>query len=209
MSRMGAFLVAGYLAFAAGVGRADKPVQTAASPQTDGVSAEAGTAATPVEMADLPPPGQPATSCGWFRRCLPSGTCARRLWQWATYRPESCPRTCSQCGRLPTPTCFPPLYTYFLWHCANCSDGHAPGPPAAVPDVGHTADTAAAHPTASDRSLPGHQADRLRGHRELAVVRVGRSNPARPGIHRSGIGPSPGARRQQVDQLFGDRPPET
>jgi hypothetical protein len=52
------------------------------------------------------------------------GDCAHRLCEWLTYRALPCPCCC---GKHCTPTCTPPLYTFFLWHCeAGCCHPDAP-----------------------------------------------------------------------------------
>ena len=111
-----------------------------------------------------------AHGCGglgvWISQHAHGCHCARRFWEWLTYYPQSCPRWCSHCGCTCAPTCVPPLYTYFLWHChaAGCGGPvahHAPAPATAEATVtegtvtmGMVSEGTATQPTAPEGTPP-------------------------------------------------------
>jgi hypothetical protein len=166
MSRIGIVLLAGVLAWTAAPCRADEtadsqsqdpvPERVTPVPTPDTADAQPGgpqAASTPAALAGdvqmdhgTPVSGDcsPDACChgglkGWISQRTHGCQCARRFWDWLTFYPGSCPRWCSHCGCTVAPTCTPPLYTYFLWHCDAAHGGccganghHAPAAAAAV-----------------------------------------------------------------------------
>jgi hypothetical protein len=158
---MVALLLSASVALAGTTCRADdtSPAPVAPAPATGVVVLE--------ETAPQGCGAAPAIACeaheggnhGLIGRLRPSGNCARKLVDWLTY----CPGSCGHCGRTCAPTCVPPLYTYFLWHCgAGCGGAGCGGPgcgapaavvasqqPAAQPAVVVAEQPAAAQPAAT------------------------------------------------------------
>jgi hypothetical protein len=167
MSRIGIILLAGVLAWTAAPCRADEtadsqsqeatPERVAPTPAPDSTPAQNGVGeavpTTPAALvADVHTDHGTVVSSecasdacchggltGWISQHTHGCQCARRFWDWLTYYPGSCPRWCSHCGCTVAPTCTPPLYTYFLWHCDAAHGGccganghHAPAPTTAV-----------------------------------------------------------------------------
>jgi hypothetical protein len=156
MSKMGLVLLTTCLAWAAAVCRADEGGEIIVLPgASERIDAGPGPEMAPVEASapamSMAPEAAPATPddwaasghgcgglAGWVGQHLHGCHCARRAWQWLTYYPERCPCWCSHCGHTCAPTCVPPLYTYFLWHCqAGCGAAghHIPAHSAAVAPV--------------------------------------------------------------------------
>jgi len=128
MTRLGVLLLAGCLAWAAAPCLADDAAQKAVPAPATGTAVVESTAPAPSPAAEAvetagPECEPPSHLSGLAGRFMPTGECARRAWDWLTYRPESCPRCCSGCGRTCAPTCVPPLYTYFLWQCQAGTGG--------------------------------------------------------------------------------------
>ncbi len=166
MSRIGIVLLAGFIAWTAVPCRADEtadsqeatPERMTPVPSTDKTptpsaipeSTPSTAAAVPATDAH-PEVALPQGDCtaeahgfgglaGWISTHTHSCQCARKFWQWLTYYPQPCSVWCSHCGHKCAPTCVPPLYTYFMWHCqaAGCGGAvahHAPVPTTAVAPV--------------------------------------------------------------------------
>jgi hypothetical protein len=148
MSKSGIVLLAGYLAWAVAACRAGEPTERIIPvTASETVTVEAPAPEIHPE-ADLAATGSadccPAHGCGglggWLGEHMHGCSCARRAWEWLTYRPSHCPVWCSHCTHICAPTCTPPLYTYFLWHCqaGGCGGAmghHAPAPSVAVTPV--------------------------------------------------------------------------
>ena len=144
MSRSGTVLLVGYLAWAVAACRATEPAgRIIPVDATETVMADAAAPGIHPD-AELAAPGSAdccpvAHGCGglagWLGEHMHGCSCARRAWEWLTYRPAHCPRWCSHCGHYPSPTCTPPLYTYFLWHCQAAGCGGAAWHLAAAPGV--------------------------------------------------------------------------
>jgi len=150
---MGALLMAGTMAFAGTTGWAAGPVESMppAAPGTSVVvdSADPAHGGNGVVEETVDTDGGHA---GWHGRVgrfmpsgaharnlacqlTPSGDCARRLWDWLTYCPQSCRSSCSTCTRTCAPTCQPPLYTYFMWYGGSNCGGACCAPSSGVAAV--------------------------------------------------------------------------
>jgi hypothetical protein len=165
MTRLGALLLASSLAFAGPTGRADEPVTPAALDSAAQDAAAPAPAAADTATPAPPPAGTGTAIIMMNETPAPAPCCGGnpgllgRLWDWLTYCPQSCNRACSHCTRQCMPTCAPPPYTYFLWHCQAGCGGHGcatssyAAPAAGITPVSHS-EPAAENPEPTTAQAP-------------------------------------------------------